>query len=141
LIAKACVKLCCLAIEMKKWFEKRNVLAENGVSFPNIHGVDLKHAIWIEEFIPYTLKDAYKLATSPERKKALENQFYQTYMRIIGAGFGPIIRLHDLRSRGNDVVMIDVGEDIGNRNATTPTLSEDCVRNMAAQEFSSIVHA
>lgn len=111
LIAKACIKMCAGAA-MREWFNRRDVLAKNGIVFPKVYAIDHDGATWVEEFIPYTFKDAYSQANDIQ-KHALETQYIQTYLRTEGAGFKPIGVLHDARSRGEDVVMIDVGEDIG----------------------------
>ncbi len=113
LIAKACIKMCARAT-MKEWFERREALGENGVSFPDVQAIDYEGATWVEEFIPYTFREAHKRADRAQQR-SLENQYAQTYLRIEGAGFKPLGALHDIRSRGTDVVMIDVGEDIGGK--------------------------
>lgn len=111
LIAKACIKMCAKEV-MKEWFGRREALIENGVNFPNVHAIDYDGATWVEEFIPYTFNDAHKQVDETQ-KHVMEEQYIQTYLRIEGAGFRPLGALHDIRSRGMDVVMIDVGEDIG----------------------------
>jgi hypothetical protein len=113
LIAKACIKMCARAT-MKEWFERREALGENGVSFPNVHATDYEGATWVEEFIPYTFREAHKQADRAQQR-SLEDQYAQMYLRIEGAGFKPLGALHDVRSHGTDVVMIDVGEDIGGK--------------------------
>lgn len=111
LIAKACIKMCAKEV-LKEWFGRRTALADNGVNFPVVYAVDYDGATWVEEFIPYTFMDVHKQARDIHRSD-LEEQYLQTYLRIKGAGFSPLGALHDVRSRGADVVMIDVGADIG----------------------------
>lgn len=77
--------------------------------FPGVSTVD--GAMIIEEFIPYTFKEAYFHADEDQRIILREN-YLQTFKRIHGAGFNPT-SLHDVRSHGEDVGVIDVGEDIG----------------------------
>lgn len=112
LIAKACVKLCS-GIKMAEWFERREVLRDNGVIFPKVYALNFDGATWVEEFIPYSFREAYGEAGTSD-KKALEESYVDTALRIEGAGFTPL-SLHDFRSRGNDVIMIDVGDDLGGR--------------------------
>lgn len=112
LIAKACIKRCS-GIVLRDWFARREALTKNGVKFPDVRFIDFEHATWVEEFVPHTFEEAYKAATDEERV-ALENELYQLYLRIEGAGFKlSSEKLHDLRSHGTDVIMIDVGEDVG----------------------------
>lgn len=108
LVAKACIKY--FPVEtMDEWMVRRNVLTYAEVKVPRllIH----QRSLIIEEFIPYTFREAYSIA-SDEQKKTLEEAFVDTYKRVAGAGFGPF-SLHDARSHGDDVVLIDMGEDIG----------------------------
>ena len=108
LIAKACVKLTPRET-MEEWLDRRRILNEHGVQTPQLFAVD--GATIVEEFIPYTLKEAY--AAGSEQDMAILRQAYSdTYKRILGAGFRPI-SLHDVRSRGLDVVIVDLGEDLG----------------------------
>jgi hypothetical protein len=111
LIAKACVKFSPLKT-MEEWLERRSILQENGVLFPKLIVVD--GATIIEEFIPYTFNEAY-LKSGEHQKERLREQYIMTYKRIYGAGFRPT-GLHDIRSHGDDVVVIDVGEDMGGHN-------------------------
>jgi len=116
LIAKACIKLPPGEV-VREWLERRRIMSENGVVFPEVIAVD--SATIIEEFIPLEFIQAYKFADEGEREQ-LENGFLCTYKRIYGSGFSPT-SLHDLRSHGDDVVVVDVGEDIGGyvcRNAS-----------------------
>lgn len=108
LIAKACIKFYPLQT-MIEWLERRMLLQENGVLFPKVIAVD--GATIIEEFIPLTLKDAYAKADN-EARNQLRESYITTFKCIYGAGFNPT-SLHDVRSHGNDIVVIDVGEDIG----------------------------
>lgn len=115
LIAKSCIKFCPLET-MGDWLTRRHTLSDNGVSVPGLFAVD--RATLIEEYIPYTFKEAYSLAEN-EHQDTLRAAFIKTYLQITGAGFSPM-SLHDIRSRGQDAVMIDFGEDLG---ASSPILS------------------
>lgn len=108
LIAKACIKFGPRQA-MEEWLERRRIMQENGVIFPEISVID--GATIIEEFIPYTFGEAYNRASADQRTQ-LRVRYIDTYKRICGAGFTPA-SLHDVRSHGDDVVVIDVGEDIG----------------------------
>jgi hypothetical protein len=108
LIAKACIKFGPREA-MEEWLERRRIMHENGVLFPYLSAVD--GAMIIEEYIPFTFKEAYFKATTDQRDQ-LRERYLLTYKQICGAGFKPA-SLHDVRSHGDDVVVIDVGEDIG----------------------------
>lgn len=110
LIAKACIKMS-PGLAMAEWFQRRERLIKNGVEFPALYAVDEKGATWVEEFIPYTFRDAFRIADE-EQKATLKNDFIRTYLKMEGVGFAPQ-GLHDIRSRGTDVIVIDVGEDLG----------------------------
>jgi hypothetical protein len=108
LIAKSCIKF--FPVEtMDDWMRRRELLEKAGVSVPKV--VVRDRAMIVEEHIPYAFKEAYAEA-SVERRELLQQNFITTYKRVAGAGFWPI-SLHDARSRGDDVVLIDMGEDIG----------------------------
>jgi len=108
LIAKACIKFGPREA-MEEWLQRRRIMQVNGVIFPSLSAVD--GATIIEEYIPYTFKEAYTRADEDQRVILREN-YLKTFKRIYGAGFTPM-SLHDVRSHGEDVVVIDVGEDIG----------------------------
>lgn len=108
LIAKACIKFSPREA-MNEWLERRRIMQENGVLFPELFAVD--GATIIEEYIPYTFKEAYSQSNEDQRSELREN-YISTYKKIHGAGFKPA-SLHDVRSHGNDVVVVDVGEDVG----------------------------
>lgn len=109
LIAKACIKFSPREA-MNEWLERRRIMQENGVLFPKLFAVD--GATIIEEYVPYTFKEAYNQSNEDQRSELREN-YISTYKRVYGAGFKPA-SLHDVRSHGVDVVVVvDVGEDIG----------------------------
>lgn len=110
LIAKACIKLGARHA-MNEWFNRRERLLENGVLFPHIYTTDKNSAVWVEEFVPLAFKEAFHLGNEVQ-KENLKKAFFETYLKIEGAGFLPK-SVYDFRSHGEDVVVIDVGEDLG----------------------------
>lgn len=108
LIAKACIKFGPREA-MGEWLQRRGKLHNNGVGLPDLYLVE--GATIVEEYIPYGFAEAFGLATDAERA-GLKNAYIDMYKRIVGAGFFPM-SLHDVRSRGHDAVVIDVGEDLG----------------------------
>lgn len=107
-IAKACVKLP-IVPSLNDWISRRLLLGQHGIAVPRLYAV--KRGILIEECIPYRLQDAYRVA-SPEVQASLRSQFTQIYNRVHELGFRPI-SMHDARSRGDDVVLVDFGSDLG----------------------------
>jgi len=119
LIAKTCIKTCPTQV-VDEWMERRRLLEGNDVKVPGLY---LREGPTIvEEFIDYGFKEAYLLANN-SLKKSLENEFIETYEKTMAAGFSNIF-LHDARSRGKDIVLVDMGEDIG-----CPQLSADDSRS------------
>lgn len=108
LIAKACIKFGPREA-MDEWLDRRQIMQNNGVQFPELFAVD--GATIVEEYIPFEFSFAYAQGNEATRS-LLRERFIDTYKRISGAGFSPQ-SLHDVRSHGDDVVVIDVGEDIG----------------------------
>ena len=133
LVAKACVKY--FPVEtMTEWISRREILTGSGVIVPSL--LTHQRSLIIEEFIPYTFREAYELADGT-RKISLQRAFVDTYKRVAGAGFGPF-SLHDARSHGDDVVLIDMGEDIG-----APKEIDRCnlsISKYAIEAFQRIAH-
>lgn len=133
LIAKACIKYCPVET-VDEWMNRRATLEQVGVTVPTLFKRD--RAVIIEEFVPYTLHDAFAMATSVQRDD-IEESFISTYETMSRTGFWPI-SLHDVRSRGNDVVVIDMGEDIGGPHSIV--LDEIEVTDLAVKAFQRITH-
>jgi hypothetical protein len=134
LIAKACVKFGPREA-MAEWLSRRYVLQEAGVQTPELVVVD--GATIVEEFIPYSFSAAYSSASLSDKMK-LREAFFDTYQRISMAGFAPTT-MYDLRTRGEDAVVIDFGEDLGPSHAATTSglditaNAERCFRTLAAR--------
>lgn len=107
-IAKTCVKSAPVEV-INSWMMRRKRLKFFGVSVPRLYS--RQDTSYIEEYIDYDLKTAFTDATDHGRKK-LVDQFVAMHQSIAQAGFMPI-SLHDIRSRGDDVVIIDYGSDLG----------------------------
>lgn len=121
-IAKACIKVP-VADCLQEWLDRRSLLADMGVATPQLHAVG--RGTIIEEYIPYDLPTAYQQCTDPERA-GLTTAYTDTYRRVWDSGFRPL-SLHDARSRGSDVVLVDFGSDLGGRQeqGATPTTTKD----------------
>lgn len=107
-LVKACIKLDPTST-VNDWIQRRDTLSQNGISVPVLYSV--QRGEYIEEFVPYTIREAYKAGSDGERY-AIEQGFIHTYKKLFEIGFNPI-SMHDIRSRGDDVVLIDFGSDLG----------------------------
>lgn len=109
LIVKACAPVLASRpiIEIcDEWFERRAILAREGVEVPRVFGRE--NAMWLEEFVPYSLAD--RLSESADIH--LVDAFCNTLLNVVHSRFGPL-SVHDWRSRGGDVVLVDFGSDLG----------------------------
>jgi hypothetical protein len=95
------------------WLARRTRLREFGIATPEmlVSGA----AILIEEYVPFTLKEAVQNA--PDQKPLMDNLGW-TSGRLAVAGFMPL-SIHDWRSRGTDAVLIS------DRILDPPTLAPD----------------
>ena len=109
-ISKACIKVPS-AETMQEWLLRREMLNEVGLSTPRLFATE--RAALIEEFIPYTFKEAFSNASDDDRKTML-SELVTAYDTLVQNGFHPRI-MNDLRSRGTDVVFVDFGEDLGGK--------------------------
>lgn len=108
LIAKACIKFA-PGETMKEWLGRRTIVQKAGLSVPELVCVD--GATIVEEFIPLSFKEAY-MHSSANKQQIMKNNFINTYKTLVEIGFSPL-SLHDVRSHGDDVVVIDFGNDLG----------------------------
>jgi hypothetical protein len=112
LVLKACVAFATSATDVEeilgRWIRRRHILAANNISTPKLYGWG--NGVLLEEYIPYSLSEALN-------NKPLKEEMMGEIGRLIGAicklGFSPVRLFDDLRSRGDDVVMVDFGEDLG----------------------------
>ncbi len=118
LIAKACIKFSPREA-MQEWLGRRRLLETAGIVTPKIQAID--GATIVEEFIPFRFGEAFALA-EPDKQAQMRSSFLQTVMRIHEVGFAPL-SLHDVRSHGDDVVLIDFGSDLGPPYAKTSGLT------------------
>jgi hypothetical protein len=109
-VVKACVSVGkSLKETVVDWVGRRTLLNELGVATPALVGVN--GADIVEEYIPHELLDALSLTDSAGRSRLLAN-LGRTAGLLVRAGFAPL-SAHDWRSRGDDVVLIDFGQDLG----------------------------
>lgn len=133
-MAKACVKMCAKET-MDDWVARRSVIEEAGVSVPKLYSVQV--ATLIEEFIPYSFKEAHSLADRSEQENLAE-QFKCTFSTLLDLGFNPI-SLHDIRSRGDDAVIIDFGFDLGSPSENARPVDDSEKDKKTETEYRKII--
>jgi|GEM_PF-5768294 len=100
-----------------EWVERRHHLQRLGISVPNLVGTG--RALLIEEKIPNKLYSYIHSVPNEQTRKRLIQSMLETAATLHLAGYNPI-SLHDWMSRGNDVVLVDFGSDLGPPGATPP---------------------
>ncbi len=116
-IIKACVALdlhSSINGILQKWVKRRNLLFRNGVATPKL--IICGYGVIVEELIPYDLKS---ILLDTALRQGIFIELASTIGIVARLGFEPITILHNLRSRGSDVVMVDFGQDLG-----SPSVSE-----------------
>lgn len=103
---------------LDKWVLRREFMKANGVETPHLYARG--PGVVLEEYVPYSIQDAVRLNHSSPSFKGIISRTYNLIGRM---GFKPISLHHNLRSRGNDVVNIDFGSDIGPQSHSSVDLS------------------
>jgi len=113
-VMKACVAFGGGSLEemFGRWLARRLLIDELGISTPRLFAVG--GALVVEEYIPYDLFERLSGVHGADRLHLLAS-IGRAAANLVGAGFAPLSS-HDWRSRGDDVVLIDYGEDLGPAN-------------------------
>jgi hypothetical protein len=133
LIAKACIKIPC-AETFEEWQQRRRIISDAGITTPVMY--DARSATVIEEYVPYSFAEAYAAGDEATREQ-LKARFSETYTGLISAGFRPM-SLHDVRSHGSDVVIVDFGEDLGGPGFS-PDIPADEAAKRALVAFAQVI--
>lgn len=96
---------------LDEWISRRRLLSRMGISVPTLHGSG--NGIVLEEAIPFTLSEKLANTTDSESRQILLHGLAEYAGVLEGLGFEPISPFSDLLSRGNDVVVVDFGSDLG----------------------------
>ncbi len=107
-VSKSCIKVPGTET-MQEWLARRRQLDALGIETPKLYVAE--GASLVEEYIPYSLKEAFDMATDEGKKRILE-ELARIYELLFSNGFWPRI-MTDVRSRVDDAVVIDLGEDLG----------------------------
>lgn len=111
-ILKACVAFSpasSLETILKEWIERRSLIEANGILTPRLFAAG--HGVILEELIPFELKT--RIIEAGEQMPVVLHQVAGVLGILSKLGFNTASVLDDLRTRGDDVVMIDFGEDLG----------------------------
>lgn len=111
-IIKACVSLDFeKGIEgvLNDWLSRRDLLDRNGVTVPKLFFSG--QGLIIEEIIPWTLR-AY-MQSHPDILNNLLPLMVDYVSILSNLGFLPVDGFSDLRTHGQDVVVVDFGQDLG----------------------------
>jgi len=99
---------------LKSWIKRRKILSDYGICTPRL--VAVSDGLILEEYIPYLLRSKISKDGHNQDKLLPELAHYAGILSKLG--FSPISPFKDLRSRSNDVVVVDFGEDIGGLNVS-----------------------
>jgi hypothetical protein len=112
LVLKACVAFSpgrSLENLLTGWIERRKLVCSRGVRAPVLYAWG--QGVLLEEYIPFTIQDL--LTGEAEPSNSLLIGLAELAGVVASLGFVPIRLFDDLRSHGDDVVMVDFGEDLG----------------------------
>lgn len=110
-LVKACVALGGTSVGeiCQEWLRRRRFLQSAGISTPELYG--FSRATIIEEYVAMTLPEAFLLGNLNERLRLASG--LGRLVGVLSRYRFQLLSLHDLRSRADDVVVIDFGEDLG----------------------------
>jgi hypothetical protein len=117
-IIKACVAMSAahdINTTIKRWVKRRGVLASNGISVPELFYSG--HGVILEEHIPMSLES--QLQAHPDKFETIFPNIIHLIKSLKVKNFRPINLFSDLRTRGDDVVVVDFGEDLGDPDQDT----------------------
>lgn len=102
------------------WIARRELLEQNGISVPRLFVA--AHAVLIEEFIPWNLQE-YLAANHAARRVGLSMllDYAATLARL---GFAPLDAFSALRTHGDDLVVVNYGQDLGPPGMITGSRSD-----------------
>lgn len=125
-IAKCCIKSSSTKV-MQEWLRRRDAVTKVGVATPRLYAS--QGASLVEEFVPYTFSEAFTRGDKYVQRR-LVDAFTHTHQLLAQAGFTPV-SLHDARSQGSNVVLVDFGSDLGDRRGSSITPEAACEKATA----------
>ena len=137
LVLKACVAYSPSAASveeiLERWVGRRQIISANYIHTPHLYGWG--NGLVLEEYVPHSLMDILAKTSSSK-------EFLAELGRLIGVlsklGFSPIRLLDDLRSRGEDVVLTDFGEDLGDPTESPYPFNFDTFATWARERLKQV---
>jgi hypothetical protein len=115
LVMKACIATGGLGFTvqqiMSEWLSRRSLLEEKGIGTPTLYGVS--RACLIEEWVPFDFLTLLKSVEGRRQQLQLLGCLADYAAVIEDCGFSGRGPFDDLMSRGQDLVAVDFGEDLG----------------------------
>jgi hypothetical protein len=97
---------------LESWIDRRILLQQEGIRTPHLYAKGF--GVLIEEGIPFSFKEIFLRSSS--KKELFIKELILMAAKIGKLGFTPIEPFSGLRSRGNDIVIVDFGQDLGSPN-------------------------
>lgn len=94
---------------LDRWLVRRGLLQKNGVATPHLYAWG--HGVILEEYLPHPLAEVLSAPQSTRETLLTGIAHYAAVLSKLG--FAAVAPFADLRSRGEDVVAIDFGQDLG----------------------------
>lgn len=133
---KACTTFTGRPLEeiVSEWIRRRRTLESSGVSTPRLYASG--NATILEEYIPYSLMEALSKQARGERPHLIQS-IGKAIEKICQLQFAPLT-IHDWRSRGQDVVLIDFGTDLGSAGAAASGMSGHAMAALICAQAESL---
>lgn len=129
------LKACCpssptISIDsiLRSWIERRKIFERSGVPTPRLYGYG--DGLVLEEFIPYHLEAVNPTQAGVENMMSAIQKISDV---LINNNFSPVNPFGNLMSRGDDVVWVDFGQDLGNpeqENTDVQSISDAAITLM-----------
>lgn len=92
-----------------EWTERRVLLQEHGVIVPTLYSA--REATILEEFVPFTLEAVLSRTRAIPDWAIAQGAHLAATLDLLR--FNTIALLQDARSHGDDIVLVDFGQDLG----------------------------
>jgi len=127
IIAKAIITFTDVSDKWREWKKRMSRLNEFGVKTPRT--LCFWEGVVFQQFIPHDFRNYFRSCSSDVQQE-LKKELLETAKRVDEAGFSVTGFLHNLRTGGENIYMVDVGSDLGHysdeRNESCAT---ECVHD------------
>ncbi|HEX8495371.1 MAG TPA: hypothetical protein VF658_21340 [Pyrinomonadaceae bacterium] len=115
ILGKAIICLTNVEHRWKQWEKRSNILIAHGVNVPN--NFSYWRGVVFQQYIPFDFCSYFATRSAAERS-LLADKLIDFAIKIDKAGFYVTGFMHNLRTDGNDIYIVDVGEDLGDPDAS-----------------------